>query len=125
MVGGAYDKATQAEIAKVNKKAEEANVNVYLFDPYVDGKICEDDWGYTNTGDIMKSASIQFMYTNLTENALTNLTTDELNPKDESTCLTYTNGAGRDITVPVLKGVLLLFSCCGEMFLPTHIYANC
>lgn len=103
MIGGSYDKATQDEIAAVNAKAVEANVNVYLFDPYVDGKICEDEWGYTNTGDIMKSDSINFMYTRLTESSLTNLATDEFNPKEDSTCLTYTNAAGRDITVPVLK----------------------
>ncbi|MGN1376948.1 MAG: hypothetical protein ACI4V6_01230 [Dorea sp.] len=103
MVGGAYDEATQNEIADVNAKAIEENVNVYLFDPYVDGKISEDEWGYTNTGDIMQSETIGFMYTNLIEDSLTNLMTDEFDEGDESTCLTYTNGAGKDVTVPVLK----------------------
>ena len=65
MVGGPYDEATQNEIADVNAKAVKNDVNVYLWDPYVDGKISEDDWGYKNTGDIMKSDSINFMYTTL------------------------------------------------------------
>ena len=77
MVGGPYDEATQNEIADVNAKAVKNDVNVYLWDPYVDGKISEDDWGYKNTGDIMKSDSINFMYTTLIENSLTNLTTEE------------------------------------------------
>lgn len=45
MVGGPYDEATQNEIADVNAKAVKNDVNVYLWDPYVDGKISEDDWG--------------------------------------------------------------------------------
>lgn len=103
MVGGAYDEATQNEIADINAKAIEENVNVYLFDPYVDGKLSEDEWGYSNTGDIMQSETIGFMYTNLIEDSLTNLTTDEFDESDDSTCLTYTNGAGKDVTVPIIK----------------------
>lgn len=103
MVGGSYDEATQNEIAEVNAKAVEENVNVYLFDPYGDGKISEDQWGYKNTGDIMQSETIGFMYTNLIEDSLTNLMTDEFDESDDSTCLTYTNGAGKDVTVPVIK----------------------
>lgn len=101
MVGGKYDQATQDEIAEVNAKAVENNVNVYLFDPNVDGQICEDDWGYKNTGNIMESESISFMYTNLIENSLTNLSTSEFE-SDPSKGLTYQNDAGEDVTVPVL-----------------------
>ena len=87
MVGGPYDEATQNEIA----------------DPYVDGKISEDDWGYKNTGDIMKSDSINFMYTTLIENSLTNLTTEEFENGADGASLTYKNDAGEEKTVPVIK----------------------
>ncbi len=103
MVGGPYDEATQNEIADVNAKAVENDVNVYLWDPYVDGKISEDDWGYKNTGDIMKSDSINFMYTTLIENSLTNLTTDEFESGAADASLTYKNDAGEEKTVPVIK----------------------
>ena len=103
MVGGPYDEATQNEIADVNAKAVENDVNVYLWDPYVDGKISEDDWGYKNTGDIMKSDSINFMYTTLIENSLTNLTTEEFENGADGASLTYKNDAGEEKTVPVIK----------------------
>ena len=94
---------TQNEIADVNAKAVENDVNVYLWDPYVDGKISEDDWGYKNTGDIMKSDSINFMYTTLIENSLTNLTTEEFENGADGASLTYKNDAGEEKTVPVIK----------------------
>ena len=103
MVGGPYDEATQNEIADVNAKAVKNDVNVYLWDPYVDGKISEDDWGYKNTGDIMKSDSINFMYTTLIENSLTNLTTEEFENGADGASLTYKNDAGEEKTVPVIK----------------------
>ena len=103
MVGGPYDEATQNEIADVNAKAVKKDVNVYLWDPYVDGKISEDDWGYKNTGDIMKSDSINFMYTTLIENSLTNLTTEEFENGADGASLTYKNDAGEEKTVPVIK----------------------
>ncbi len=103
MVGGTYDEATQNEIADVNAKAVENDVTVYLWDPNVDGKICEDQWGYKNTGDIMQSDSIGFMYTSLIENSLTNLTTDEYEAGDASASITYKNDAGKEVDVPVIK----------------------
>ncbi len=103
MVGGPYDEATQNEIADVNAKAVENDVNVYLWDPYVDGKISEDQWGYKNTGNIMESDSIGFMYTTLIETSLTNLTTDEYEAGDASASTKYKNDAGEEVTVPVIK----------------------
>lgn len=103
MVGGAYDEATQNNIAKVNDYAVANDVKVYLFDPAVDGRISEDVWGYKNSGDIMTTGSvISFMYTDLIEESLTNLTTNEFDESNDDTCVVYENAAGQETKVPKL-----------------------
>lgn len=51
----------------------------------------------------MKSDSINFMYTTLIENSLTNLTTEEFENGADGASLTYKNDAGEEKTVPVIK----------------------
>lgn len=103
MVGGTYDDTTQNNIAKVNEYAVANNVKVYLFDPAVDGQIPEDVWGYKNSGNIMTTGSvISFMYTDLIEESLTNLTTNEFDENNDDTCVVYENAAGQETKVPKL-----------------------
>lgn len=54
----------------------------------------------------MKSDSINFMYTTLIENSLTNLTTEEFENGADGASLTYKNDAGEEKTVPVIKSPL-------------------
>lgn len=74
MIGGAGSEEARAVISKVNKAAVDKNLVVYMYDPQVDGNQTIR-WGYTKPTNILDEDCIaSFMYTDLIDASLTNLT---------------------------------------------------
>ncbi len=100
LFGGPWDDATQASIASVNDYAVANNAQVYVFDPVLDDGVTAG-WGYKNSASILESDSaISYMYTDLIESYLSNLTTSEYDEANADTCVSYTNDAGQEVSVP-------------------------